>query len=491
MHIQIGQVLEGKYVIDRLIGQGGMGAVYEGRNIRIERRVAIKVLHGAVAQQPEVVARFEREAQAAGRIGNDHIVEIIDLGLLQDGDRFIAMEYLDGEPLSARIQRLGRLGVEEARNIVLQVLAGVGAAHRAGIVHRDLKPDNVFVLREKAGRTDFVKIIDFGISKFKTVGSELRMTQSGVVMGTPFYMSPEQIRGEETDVRTDIYSTGVILYEAITGQRPFTAPSYNELILKIALSQCPPASNLVPNLSPELGAVLERSLARERDHRFQSAEQFAEALRRCTLQSEAGRTATVGREKAWGSDEGTASAASWSNTGPPAKEATRSRRALWLGLVAVTALVALAAALGSRASREETPSVSLATTHRRTTHRFPIPGLPWQGSPIRARSRSPTVTCTSLSRAPALPSTTAAFIYVRSTVVRSRLRCARVIEGPPSSPARRTCTSSSMKASTLVPLRDAADRPCCFQRIRRILRTGSCSRKMPWRSIGSRLMGPS
>ena len=363
MHIQVGQILEGKYAIDRLVGQGGMGAVYEARNLRINRRVAIKVLYGTAAENPEAIARFEREAQAAGRIGCDHIVEILDLGVLPDGGRFIAMEYLDGEPLSARIERSGRLVPDEARIIVLQVLAGIAAAHRAGIVHRDLKPDNVFILRAKAGRPDFVKIIDFGISKFQVPDTDVRMTQTGVVMGTPLYMSPEQVRGEATDARTDIYSTGVILYEALTGQRPFNAANYNELILKIALSRCPPASSLVPDLPPDLCATLDKALARERDERFQSAQQFAEALQGHALPAVATATVALSPAAPWEQREGSASAAGWSNTGRPERGAPpSSRRSLWLALAAVPALVGLAAWLSTRRASEETATGSVPSS---------------------------------------------------------------------------------------------------------------------------------
>src|SRR5689334_23048192 len=149
MSLELGQVLEGKYRIVRLIGEGGMGAVYEGENIRIHRRVAIKVVHPAFASNAEVVARFQREAQAAGRIGNDHILEVLDLGVLPDGAHFMVLEFLDGEPLSKRISRIGRMSPQEIAPLARQMLKGLGAAHVAGIVHRDLKPDNIFILKEK------------------------------------------------------------------------------------------------------------------------------------------------------------------------------------------------------------------------------------------------------------------------------------------------------------------------------------------------------
>src|SRR6266511_5313620 len=186
-------MLKGKYRMVRLLGEGGMGAVYEGENVRINRRVAIKVLHAGLTENKEVTQRFEREAQAAGRIGNDHILEVLDLGSLASGDHYIVMEYLDGEPLSARIAREKRLEPFQLAPLIRQVIVGLAAAHEAGIIHRDLKPDNIYILKTKAGHADFVKIIDFGISKFQPLsGDGMKMTRTGTVMGTPYYMSPEQ-----------------------------------------------------------------------------------------------------------------------------------------------------------------------------------------------------------------------------------------------------------------------------------------------------------
>jgi eukaryotic-like serine/threonine-protein kinase len=280
MHLQAGQILAEKYRIVRLLGQGGMGAVYEGENTRIRRRVAIKTLHASVASRADVVQRFEREAQAAGRIGSDHIVEVLDLGDLPDGTRFMVMEFLEGVTLGERIVKRGRIPPRELVPILVEMLEGLSAAHAAGIIHRDLKPANVFLLTQKGGQSDFVKILDFGVSKFSALNAEeMSMTRTGAVVGTPYYMSPEQAKGARTlDARSDLYAVGVILYEAITGQVPFNAETFNELIFKIALESPPPPEQFVPNLDPAFSAIVRRAMARDVDERFQTADELEKTL---------------------------------------------------------------------------------------------------------------------------------------------------------------------------------------------------------------------
>jgi eukaryotic-like serine/threonine-protein kinase len=277
MSLSPGQIIDGKYRIVRELGVGGMGAVYEGENTRIHRRVAIKVLHAQVATKADIVQRFEREAQAAGRIGSEHIVEVLDLGVLPTQERYMVMEFLDGVSLTQRIKVRGRLAPQELAPLLVQLLEGLGAAHRAGIVHRDLKPDNIFIITR--GGRDFVKLVDFGVSKFSSTDGEFSMTRTGAVMGTPYYMSPEQARGQPVDHRSDLYAIGVVAYQAVTGHVPFQAETFNELIFKIALETPPPLDSVIPGFDPGFAQIIQHAMARDPAHRFQSADEFASAVR--------------------------------------------------------------------------------------------------------------------------------------------------------------------------------------------------------------------
>ena len=272
------EVIDGKYRIVRLIGEGGMGAVYEGLHTLIHRRVAIKVLHAGVVERAEAAMRFEREAQAAGRIGSPHIVEVLDLGSLPSGARYMVMEFLEGESLGSRIER-GVLSPLDLFPIAAQLLDGLIAAHGTGIVHRDLKPDNVYLQQRPSG--DFVKLLDFGISKFGVLNDDsgLSMTRTGAVMGTPFYMAPEQARGsKQVDHRADLYAVGVILYECLTGQVPFRASSFNELMFKIALEDPRPLRSLAPHVDETLAQIVTKAMSREPAQRYATAVELRQAL---------------------------------------------------------------------------------------------------------------------------------------------------------------------------------------------------------------------
>jgi serine/threonine protein kinase len=278
MPLEPGQLISNKYRVGQPIGKGGMAEVFEATNEIIRRRVAIKVLNKNVNQMPDLVARFEREAQAAGCIGNDHIVEVLDFGRLEDESPYMVMEFLDGETLSSRLRRVRRMAPHHIKYVVRQVLRGLEAAHAAGIIHRDLKASNIFLLTEKTDRKDFVKVIDFGISKFRSA-KEPHVTQNGLIMGSPKYMAPEQASGSNLiDGRTDLYTLGVVLYKAVSGQMPFTGATPTETLFNIVLGQPQPLEQLVPTLDPNFVALVKKAMSREMNARFQTATEFMQAL---------------------------------------------------------------------------------------------------------------------------------------------------------------------------------------------------------------------
>ncbi len=277
MQVLAGKVIGDRYRVKRVIGEGGMGVVYEAEHLSLGRVVAVKVLHPKRAQDREAISRLRHEARVAGTLGHPNICAIHDMGRLDDGSPYLVMERLFGETLAQRLQSDGTLPVEDLVDIMLQVLSALAAAHQRGVVHRDLKPDNIFLSRRE-GMAPIPKLLDFGISKAEDI--EETMDVTGTAAGTPFYMAPEQARGERTlDHRVDLWAVGVILYECLTGQRPFVANNYNALLVKILSAPHRHVRELAPRAPIGLCRIIDKALSKDPNDRYQSAGELQIALR--------------------------------------------------------------------------------------------------------------------------------------------------------------------------------------------------------------------
>lgn len=288
----LGRKLDGRYELIARLGQGGMGTVYRARRIHIGDEVAVKVLHRNYSTEEDVVERFRREAQAAASLRHPNVVTIYDYSeTREEALAYIAMEFVPGIPLGYFLKNSNRLSLERAVALMRHICAGVGAAHRRQIVHRDLKPDNIIVVPPSSdNETETVKVVDFGIAKLRDLAAAHTLTQSGMIIGTPFYMSPEQCRGDELDVRSDVYSLGVMFYEMIAGMRPFNAPTPTGVIAK-HLTQAPPPLHVSLKIPPAVEAVLMRALAKDPQARQADATAFAAALETAMRQTRVGAEA--------------------------------------------------------------------------------------------------------------------------------------------------------------------------------------------------------
>ena len=264
-----GSMVAGKYQVERVLAHGGMSVVVAARHAALDKAVAIKFLVlPPDFDRDEAVTRFLREARTAAKIESDHVCRVFDVGI-EDDTPFMVMEHLEGLDLEVELEARGRLPVDEAVDIAMQALEGVGAAHALGVVHRDLKPGNLF-LAARADGVRRVKIVDFGISKVE--GREAKLTDTQGSFGTPSYMSPEQIKNtKKTDLRTDIWAVGAILYEMVTGRPPFEGETSGEILAAVLEGTPPPVRSLAPHVPEALEAAIHRCLRRDRDQRFASA----------------------------------------------------------------------------------------------------------------------------------------------------------------------------------------------------------------------------
>jgi phosphate/phosphite/phosphonate ABC transporter binding protein len=272
------RVLAGKYRLGRMLGEGGMGAVYEAEHQGLGSRVAVKLLSDTGITDPKMLARFRREAKAMGAIRHENVVTVMDTGT-DDGVPFLVMELLEGESLAGMLRRERVISAELACWIMGQLLAGLSAAHAVGVVHRDLKPENVFITSTTDG-THRVKLLDFGISKLGDATATMNVTVEGTLLGTPNFMAPEQIQPTvPLDRRVDIYAAGVMLYRMVCGRLPFVGRNSEELHRVILESRPMPPTQYAPTLAPELEAIILKAMHRDRDRRFPDATSFASALR--------------------------------------------------------------------------------------------------------------------------------------------------------------------------------------------------------------------
>ncbi|HEY5219372.1 MAG TPA: serine/threonine-protein kinase [Gemmatimonadaceae bacterium] len=276
----VGRVLDGRYKVERKVGEGGMSFVYLAADVSTQQRCAIKVLSSALSQDTNAMARLKREASLGMRLAHPNVCHIMRMGETEDGLVYVVMPFVEGEILSDRNNRLGHIPVDDTVRLVKDMAAGLHIAHELKIVHRDLKPENIMVCRRPDG-TDYAVVMDFGLAKERRAGAELqKLTATGIILGTPEFMSPEQLRGKPLDARTDIYSLALLTYEMLTSRLPFQGKTQQEMMIARLRSEPIPLRKMRPdlNLPESVERVLNKGMARNPDERYQTTLEFADAL---------------------------------------------------------------------------------------------------------------------------------------------------------------------------------------------------------------------
>jgi eukaryotic-like serine/threonine-protein kinase len=290
-----GDLIQSRYRLLRLLGSGASGSVWAARNELIDRDVALKMMRPEVAEDAVALQRFFNEAKASGRVRSPSIIEILDLGQAEDGSPFLVFELLEGESLDERLRRDSTVPAEQLLDLLAGVAKALDLAHGSGIIHRDLKPANIFITKTQSGHP-IAKILDFGISKVVDTGSNFSLTRTGTVVGSPAYMSPEQASGrEDLDARADIWSLGVVMYEALTGTLPHQAVNYNALMVRILTQDCDPVLTRKTDLPPSVCAIVDACLKRERDQRTSNAGLLAKQMDGAVREMKATRQRTLTR----------------------------------------------------------------------------------------------------------------------------------------------------------------------------------------------------
>jgi serine/threonine-protein kinase len=390
----VGSVVAGKYRVDRVLGRGGMGAVFSATNVTIGKRVALKFLTREAARDKSATERFQREAEAAGVIESEHIVHVFDSGTTDDGLPFLVMELLTGEDLRTRLQREGMLSVPQAVEITTQVVRGLVRAHAAGIIHRDLKPDNVFLCRRDDGSV-LAKIVDFGISKLSHGRAAKTLTRRGTVLGTAYYMAPEQAQAAEgVDHRADLYGAGTILFEMLAGRPPHVAPTHEAVLVAICTKDAPDIRTLRRDAPAGLARLLERALARDRNERIASAEEFLEGLGGAPVPAEIVRARTE-------------------PSGPEVVPSTTERRRLGTRRTAIAGVVA--ALLGFTLTAVLVARGKAKATTTTTSAALPPPTLAPEAPPL-----APVVEVVPVTNAPVAAPTASASTRARTSEPKAR-----------------------------------------------------------------------
>jgi serine/threonine-protein kinase len=406
------QILSGKYRLERELGRGGMGSVWLAQHLTLRSPVAIKLIDPSIASNPEALQRFLREAQAAASLRSPHVVQILDHGV-DEGVPFIVMELLDGESLASRLERVKRLSPAETARIITEVARAIARAHEAGIVHRDLKPDNIYLVRND--EEEIAKVLDFGVAKATThgMGAVTGATRTGSVLGTPYYMSPEQAEGAKTvDGRSDLWSLGVIAWECLLGNRPFESETLGGLLLAICARPLPTPSTMGP-VPPGFDAWFARACSRDLSHRFGTAKELAQELR--AVCGGAGMQGYgYAAPPASSSQGGVVQAASFplasttahlglsSSNGEPAKK--KSSAALVASLSGVVLLGLGGAFFALRADRENTVASAVPSTLTPPVEQKPAAAP----APVEAPPAVASIAAPSIASAPATPAPAAA-----------------------------------------------------------------------------------
>jgi serine/threonine-protein kinase len=385
--LPVGTVLDGAYRLDRVIFEGGMGTVYEGLQLRLNKRVAIKVMVPELAANAEALARFRREVEVTSQLAHPNVIQLLDFGAAPSGQPYLVMEYLEGEDLEHRLLRVKRLPLPAVVDIVKQAASALAATHAKGIVHRDLKPANIFLLPIEGG-VDFVKVVDFGISKVRT--AKTKLTRAFTMVGTPEYMSPEQATGRVDDVdhRSDQWAVSCMVWRMLSGSMPFPGGSLQELLENVVQKDPSSLIAAAPDLPSEVESVLRRALAKRQDDRFPTITAFARALETAAATAAAAAAprppaptkAKVEPQLRPGAMRDVGSVMT-SAPGP-----RRRRGSGWMVLVGLVVLAALGVGYYYRQTIVEEIAPA-ATPPTRPEARPPAAKRP--GAPARSRSRSP------------------------------------------------------------------------------------------------------